>query len=150
MSSRIAVAVMAALLLLYIALVAQRAWLLLVSGDPVGVAMGAVLVVLPVIAIWALARELWFGVRAEQLGRRLEAEGELPDDLVAVRPSGRVVREDGDALFPRFKADVESAPDDWRAWYRLGIVYDAAGDRRRARAAARTAIRLERGRGQQS
>ena len=69
MSSRIAVAVMAALLLLYIALVAQRAWLLLVSGDPVGVAMGAVLVVLPVIAIWALARELWFGVRAEQLGR---------------------------------------------------------------------------------
>ncbi|HBU42427.1 MAG TPA: hypothetical protein DEB57_06045, partial [Microbacterium sp.] len=82
--------------------------------------------------------------------RRLEAEGELPDDLVAVRPSGRVVRADGDALFPRFKADVESAPDDWRAWYRLGIVYDAAGDRRRARAAARTAIRLERGRGQQS
>jgi len=150
MSSRIAVAVMAALLLLYIALVAQRAWLLLVSGDPVGVAMGAVLVVLPVIAIWALAWELWFGVRAEQLGRRLEAEGELPDDLVAVRPSGRVVRADGDALFPRFKADVESAPDDWRAWYRLGIVYDAAGDRRRARAAVRTAIRLERGRGQQS
>ena len=108
MSSRIAVAVMAALLLLYIALVAQRAWLLLGSGDPVGVAMGAVLVVLPIIAIWALARELWFGVRAEQLGRRLEAEGELPDDLVAVRPSGRVVRADGDALFPRFKADVES------------------------------------------
>ena len=145
MSSRIAVAVMAALLLLYIALVAQRAWLLLISGDPIGVAMGAALVVLPVIAVWALGRELWFGVRAEQLGRRLEAEGELPDDLVAVRPSGRVMRSDGDALFPRFKADVEEAPDDWRAWYRLGIVYDAAGDRRRARAAVRTAIRIERG-----
>ncbi|QPE05400.1 hypothetical protein IT882_04935 [Microbacterium schleiferi] len=145
MSSRIAVAVMAALLLLYIVLVAQRAWLLLISGDPIGVAMGAALVVLPVIAVWALGRELWFGVRAEQLGRRLEAEGELPDDLVAVRPSGRVMRSDGDALFPRFKADVEEAPDDWRAWYRLGIVYDAAGDRRRARAAVRTAIRIERG-----
>ena len=50
----------------------------------------------------------------------------------------------------RFKADVENAPDDWRAWYRLGIVYDAAGDRRRARAAVRTAIRLERGRGVQN
>ena len=145
MSSRIAVAVMAALLLLYIVLVAQRAWLLLISGDPIGVAMGAALVVLPVIAVWALGRELWFGVRAEPLGRRLEAEGELPDDLVAVRPSGRVMRSDGDALFPRFKADVEEAPDDWRAWYRLGIVYDAAGDRRRARAAVRTAIRIERG-----
>ena len=145
MSSRIAVAVMAALLLLYIVLVAQRAWLLLISGDPIGVAMGAALVVLPVIAVWALGRELWFGVRAEQLGRRLEAEGELPDDLVAVRPSGRVMRSDGDALFPRFKADVEEAPDDWRAWYRLGVGYDAAGDRRRARAAVRTAIRIERG-----
>lgn len=144
MSSRIAVGVMAALLLLYIVLVAQRAWLLLVSGDPVGVAMGAVLVVLPVIAVWALGRELWFGVRAEQLGRRLEAEGGVPDDLVTVRPSGRVLREDGDALFPRFKDDVERAPGDWRAWYRLGIVYDAAGDRRRARAAIRTAIRIER------
>ena len=53
MSSRIAVAVMAALLLLYIALVAQRAWLLLVSGDPVGVAMGAVLVVLPETVVFA-------------------------------------------------------------------------------------------------
>jgi len=144
MSSRIAVGVMAALLLLYIALVAQRAWLLLISGDPIGVAMGAVLLVLPVIAVWALGRELWFGVRAEQLGRRLEAEGGVPDDLVAVRPSGRVVREDGDALFPRFKADAEDSPGDWRVWYRLGVVYDAAGDRRRARAAVRAAIRLER------
>lgn len=144
MSSRIAVAVMAALLLLYIVLVAQRAWLLLISGDPVGITMGAVLVVFPLIAAWALGRELWFGVRAEQLGRRLDAEGALPDDLVATRPSGRVLREEGDALFPRFQAEVETSPEDWRAWYRLGIIYDAAGDRRRARAAVRTAIALER------
>jgi cytochrome c-type biogenesis protein CcmH/NrfG len=143
MSARIGVAVMAVLLALYIVLVAQRAWLLLTSGDPVGVLMGAGLVVLPLIAAWAVGRELWFGVRAEQLARRLSSEGALPADEVAVRPSGRVVREDADAVFPAYRAAVEARPDDWRAWYRLGVAYDAAGDRRRARDAVRRAIRLE-------
>lgn len=143
MTARIGVAVMAALLALYIVLVGQRAWLLIASGDPVGIAMGIGLIVLPIIAAWALGRELWFGVRAQQLGRRLESEGGLPADEVELRPSGRVRREDGDALFPAYRDDVESHPDDWRAWYRLGLAYDAAGDRRRAREAVRTAIRLE-------
>lgn len=144
MSARIGVAVMAVLLGLYIVLVAQRAWLLLVSGDPIGVAMGIALVVLPVIAAWALGRELWFGVRAEQLGRRLAAEGALPSEEIAVRPSGRAVRAEADALFPAYRADAEANPEDWRAWYRLGLAYDASGDRRRAREAVRRAIRLER------
>ena len=43
MSTRIGVAAMAALLALYIALVAQRAWLLLTSGQPIGVVMGIAL-----------------------------------------------------------------------------------------------------------
>ncbi|WP_019180578.1 tetratricopeptide repeat protein [Microbacterium yannicii] len=143
MSARIGVAVMAVLLALYIVLVGQRAWLLLLSEDPVGIAMGIGLIVLPILAAWALVRELLFGVRAQQLGRRLEAEGTTPDDEVALRPSGRIVREDGDALFPAYRAAVEADPDDWRGWYRLGLAYDAAGDRRRAREAVRTAIRLE-------
>jgi hypothetical protein len=143
MTARIGVAVMAVLLALYIVLVAQRAWLLLTSGEPIAIAMGVGLVVLPMVAAWALARELWFGVQAERLARRLEAEGGLPEEEVGVRPSGRVLREDGDAVFPAHRADVEAHPDDWRAWYRLGLAYDAAGDRRRARAAVRQAIRIE-------
>ena len=145
MTARIGVAVMAVLLALYIALVAQRAWLLLTSGEPIGIAMGIGLVVLPIIAAWALWRELWFGVRAERLARRLETEGGLPEESVGVRPSGRVLREDADAVFPAYRADVEAHPGDWRAWYRLGLAYDAAGDRRRARAAVRQAIQLETG-----
>jgi cytochrome c-type biogenesis protein CcmH/NrfG len=143
MTARIGVAVMAVLLALYIVLVAQRAWLLLTSGEPIAIAMGVGLVVLPILAAWALGRELWFGVRAQTLGRRLETEGGLPAESVAVRPSGRVMREDGDAVFPAYRADVEAHPDDWRAWYRLGLAYDASGDRRRAREAVRQAIRLE-------
>lgn len=145
MNARIGVGVMAALLLLYIILVAQRAWLLLVSGDGIGIAMGVALIVLPAIAVWALGRELWFGVRAEQLARRLEADGALPEETVSVTPSGRVVREDADAAFPRYRAEAEQHPEDWRAWYRLALAYDAARDRRRAREAVRRAIRLEAG-----
>lgn len=145
MSARIGVAVMAAALALYIVLVGQRAVIFLASGDPVGVAMGVALIVLPLIAVWALGRELWFGARAQRLGRLLEDEDALPDVDVAVRPSGRIVRSEGAVLFPQFRDDVTAHPDDWRAWYRLGLAYDAAGDRRRAREAVRTAIRLHKG-----
>jgi cytochrome c-type biogenesis protein CcmH/NrfG len=143
MSARIGVAIMAAVLVLYILLAGQWAWLLLTSGDLLAVSMGAALVVLPAIGLWAVAREIWFGVRAERLGRTLEHEGGLPDDEVLVRPSGRVIRSEGEAVFPRYRAEAEAHPDDWRAWYRLGLAYDAAGDRKRAREAIRTAIRLD-------
>lgn len=144
MSARVGVAVMAALLALYIVLVGWRAVQLVQTGEPVGVAMGVALIVLPLIAAWALGREVWFGVRAERLARRLEAEGGLPEDVVATTPSGRVSRADAEAVFPRYRADVEQHPDDWRAWFRLSLAYDAAGDRTRARHAAREAIRRER------
>ena len=39
---------------------------------------------------------------------------------------------------------MEAAPEDWRAWFRLGLAYDASGDRRRARKAIIRAISLER------
>ncbi|MCT9821515.1 tetratricopeptide repeat protein [Microbacterium sp. W1N] len=144
MSTRIGVAVIAAVLLLYIVLVGQRSWLLLTSGDGVGIAMGVALIVLPLIAIWALWREIAFGVRAEALGRRLEQEDALPPEQLDVKASGRPIRDEAAALFPAYREVVEQHPDDWRAWYRLGLVYDGAGDRRRARQAVRTAIGLER------
>lgn len=143
MRTRVAVAVMTVLLLLYIVLAGQRAVILLTSGDGVAVAMGLALIVLPLIALWAIGRELWFGVRAQKLGETLDAEGGLPEEEIEVRPSGRATRDDADALFPTYRADVEAHPADWRAWYRLGLAYDAAGDRRRARAAVRNAIALE-------
>jgi Flp pilus assembly protein TadD len=40
------------------------------------------------------------------------------------------------------RAQAEAAPEDWRSWYRLALAYDAAGDRTRARAAARHALAL--------
>ena len=111
------------------------------EAKPIAIAMGVALFILPLIAVWGIARELLFGRDAERLGRRLEAEGGMPAEEVATYTSGRVVRSEADALFPQYRAAVEANPDDWRTWYRLGLVYDGAGDRRRARTAIREAIR---------
>lgn len=138
------VAIIAVLLVLYIVLVGYRAVVLLGTGEPVGIAMGAALIVLPVLGVWALWREIAFGVGAERLGVRLEAEGGLPAEQVETRESGRPMRDAADELFPKYRDAAEEAPDDWRSWYRLGLVYDGAGDRRRARSAIRQAIRLAR------
>ena len=143
MSARIGVALMGLALLLYIVLVGQRALFFMTTGDPISIAMGVALIVLPLIAVWALGRELLFGRDAERLGKRLEQEDALPVEEVATRPSGRVERSEAEALFPRYRAAVEAAPEDWRTWYRLGLTYDAAGDRRRARGAIREAITRE-------
>lgn len=144
MRGRIAVIVMTVLLCLYLVLVGQRAVLFVLTGEPVAIAIGIALVVLPIIGAWALTREILFGVGADRLGRRLESEGGLPTEEFPARPSGRLDRDAVDAVFPQFRSAVEDAPGDWRSWYRLGLAYDGAGDRRRARAAIREAIRLAR------
>lgn len=138
------VVTMTAALALYFVFVGIRAVALLASGQPLAIVMGAALLVMPVIGVWALWREISFGRAATRLADRLENEGGLPGEQVETLPSGRPVREAADAVFPRYRAEVEADPSSWQAWMRLGIVYDACGDRKRARAAIREAISLER------
>jgi len=141
---KLGVVVMAALLVLYIWAVGRLAVTLILSGDAIAAVMGAALAVLPLLAVWGLVSEVLFGVRSERLMARLEHEGRLPEHSVPVRASGRPVREASDAAFPAYKAEVEASPESWQAWLRLGLAYDASGDRRRARHAVRRAIVLAR------
>jgi hypothetical protein len=128
----------------YLVLLAGRAVELLRSGEPVAVALGVGVLVLPLLGAWMLVATWRSGLAVQRLSRRLEAEGGLPDtsDLPR-RPSGRVDREAADAWFELRRAEVEKAPDDWRAWYRLAYAYDIAGDRKRARGVMRKAVELE-------
>lgn len=144
MKGRIAAWAMAVLLALYLVLVADRSVRLVATGEPVAIGLGVALIILPLIAAWALMRELLFGIRTERLVKYLEAEHNLPEDELPKRPSGRPDRAAADAEFDRYRAEVDAAPESWRAWFRLGLAYDASGDRRRARAALRRAIALNR------
>lgn len=144
MKARIATIVMAALLVLYLVFATNYAILLIASDQPLAKALGFALIVLPVIGAWVLAADLVFVVRGERLLARLGAEGGLPVDTLPRLPSGRADPAAADAEFPTYQAQVEADPGSWRAWLRLGLAYEASGDRRRARWATRKAIALDR------
>ena len=109
-------------------------------GQPDGVdrLLGAAVLVLPLIGIWVVVAEIRFGRAAQRLTDELGQSDEALE--LPRRPSGRVDRDAADAVFAEQRAVVQDDPQDWRGWYRLGEAYDAAGDRRRAREALRTAI----------
>ncbi len=142
MRARAIVAVLVAVLVVYFVLLGHRAWVLLASGEALLVALGLGVLALPVVGAVLVVAELRFGLATQRLGERLAAEGGLPGDDLPRRPSGRVERAAADAVFARRRDEAEAAPDDWRTWFRLGVAYDDAGDRRRAREALRKAIAL--------
>ena len=146
MSPRVAAFVVAAVLLVYLVLLGGRAMLMITSGQPVFIALGLAVFVLPVLGAVLVADQLRFGASTERLARRLHDEGRLPDvSHLPTRPSGRVERDAADAWFDEKQAELEAAPQDWRAWFALAQAYDLAGDRNRGRKAMRHAIELEKG-----
>jgi hypothetical protein len=130
------------LLVFYLVVSVQRSVLLMFDENLVAKAIGVAYLVLPVIGAWALVRELLFGARTERMAKVLEAEGGLPEDTLPRTPAGRIIREAADREFEKYRAEAEAAPEDWRSWFRLSCAYDAAGDRKRARASMRDAVRL--------
>ena len=135
-----------ALLALYVTLVASRAVLLMRTGEPVGVALGAGFAVLPVLAVWLVVREWRLAVDVQRMADELAADDALPVDDLPRSPAGRIDKVAARVAFAGARSDAEGNGGDWAAWYRLAFAYDAAGDRRRARESLRRASALHRGR----
>ncbi len=142
MNAKIGALVMTALTVLYVVLLGDKGFILIASGHLTGVVMGSVLLVLPAVGLVGIFFELRFGLRIERLAKSLISRGEYPEFNLDVRPSGRATRVSADAEFERFSRATQDSPETWSAWFALGMAYDAAGDRRRARAAMRRAIKL--------
>ncbi|MEH6780240.1 MAG: hypothetical protein V7618_01600 [Rhodoglobus sp.] len=145
MRTRIAAFVMVALLAIYLVFVINYATILIRTDETIVNVMGWALIVLPLIGFWALAAELFFIVRAQRLLATITDEGTVPDDVVELLPSGRPDPAAADLAFERYRVEAQAEPESWRAWLRLGLAYDASGDRGRARWATRRAIALSRG-----
>ncbi|MDX6299340.1 MAG: hypothetical protein QOF53_554 [Nocardioidaceae bacterium] len=142
MRTKATIAVLVVVLAFYAALIGFKGVALLASGVLVGQLLGLALLVMPVLGLFVVWREIEFGRRTAALARTLDAEGGLPVDDLPRRPSGRPDRRAAQDLFERMREQAEASPEDWRSWFRLSLAYDAAGDRTRARAAARHAIAL--------
>lgn len=134
----LAAVAMTALLGLYAAYVGQRAFAFMATGEPVGVAMGIGLLVMPIIGLWWLALEWRLSAAVQRMGDELVATGRLPVPDEARGADGRVGRramgsEELEAAFETARLEAQARPDDWDAWFQVGFAYDASGDRRMAR-----------------
>jgi hypothetical protein len=137
------VAVLVAVLGVYFVLLGERALVLIEAPQLLAKVLGGALLVLPFLGAGLIAAELRFGLAADRLATQLDDPDSTGGDLPR-RPSGRIDRKAAEAVYEVRRAEVEGAPSDWRPWLRLGLAYDDAGDRRRARAAVRRAIELHR------
>ena len=142
MTSKAFAYVMGLLTLMYCYLLGSQAFAMIGTGIWVGVAMGILLLLFPVVGLALTIREFVFGSSVERLGRRIEAAGKWPVFDLEIRPSGRPTKASAAKEFERQKKIVEANPDDYLSWFALGLAYDAAGDRRRAREAMRKALKL--------
>ena len=131
---------MAILVLLYVVLLGQQGYLFLIQDNLVSKIIGLSILVLPFFGFWGILRELRFGLQVEKLGKTLEDEKGWPSFEFSLRPSGRAVKSEALLEFEKFKVAAEQDPSNWRKWFALGLIYDACGDRKRARMAMRKAI----------
>lgn len=141
MKNKIAVVLLTGLTLLFAMLAVWSAVGFIVADNWIANALGFAVIAIVVFGLWALVREIRFGAHTEKLARILETEGMLPEDNLP-RIRGRIDRSAADADFENYRAETEADPENWRSWYRLGLAYDASGDRKRARAALRDAITM--------
>ncbi|WP_370493565.1 hypothetical protein [Mycobacterium sp. pW045] len=131
-------------LLMYLVFLGRTAVLLIGSGSAPAIGMGLALLIMPFIGLWAMVATLRDGFAHQRLSRLIAADGmELDAGALPRRPSGRIERDAADALFRTVRDELDAEPDDWRRWYRLARAYEFAGDRRRAREAMKTAVRLQ-------
>jgi hypothetical protein len=135
-----------AVLVLVSSAMAVTGFSLLASGELIQIGIGIGVLLLVVVGVVLVAGEVQLGAASARLAKQLDAEGGLPYDPPDVRrlPSGRLDKADADRVFRERRSEVEAAPDDWRAWWRLAAAYGDARDPRRGRRALRTAVSLER------
>lgn len=140
--TKVGVAALTLLLLFFAVIAVYSAVGFILAPQPVAKAIGVAVLAVVAVGMWTLWRELRFGLLSERMAAILAAEGNLPADDLPRSPGGRIDRAAADAQFETYRIEAEAAPQSWRAWYRLGLAYDASGDRRRARGAIHTAGRL--------
>lgn len=141
MSTKIWVLVMSFLTAVYLVLLGGRGIILISDANWIAKAMGILILVFPILGIWALFMELRFGLAAQNLVIRARIQG-VPELVVELRPSGKAVKQSALIAFEGAKLITEADPENWSSWVRLSEGYDASGDRKRARSSMRHAILL--------
>ena len=142
MKGKLSAAVMGVLTLVYVALLANTGFKLLGMESAIAKAMGTLILVFPILAIWLTFMEFRFAVRLEKLTDRIVAAGDFPVLDFEYRPSGRATKASAAIVFEEYAKKVAADEGNYLNWFAIGLAYEAAGDRRRARSAMRRALKL--------
>jgi hypothetical protein len=142
MSTKLWIGAMTAMSVLYLGLMLQRGIVLIIDPSWMVKALGLALLLLPLFAFWAIAKEIGFGLASERLARKIP-ESSFDDLGLEYRPSGRATKESAEVAFERIQKSL-ARDETWQNWFLAGVTYEANSDRKRARAAIRKAIELER------
>jgi cytochrome c-type biogenesis protein CcmH/NrfG len=145
MRGKYSAVLMGLLTLVYVGLLANTGWKLVLLESPTAKLMGALILVFPLVALWLTVVEFRFGFQIEKLSKQIEAQGNWPQLDFELRPSGRPTKDSAAKVFEQVSKKVATDEGSYLNWFALGLAYDASGDRRRARAAMRRALKLSRG-----
>lgn len=116
---------------------------MLLLGDTVVFMMGVALIILALIASWALIVELKFGFESNKLINRYLDEGREPVAWsLATTSSGRILPKIAVQERDKMREAEALSPEDWRIKLELGFLEAAAGKKPLGRKATREAIEL--------
>ncbi|MDN5901335.1 MAG: hypothetical protein L0H74_14900 [Brachybacterium sp.] len=109
------------------------AWGFVRAGTALGYGLALGIGILLLLTIWVTWREMLFGLGSGRLAHQYE-------------PLPEADEEDPRAEFEAARTAIQDgAENDWHAWFRLALAYDALRDRKGARMATRRAIAEHRG-----
>lgn len=104
------------------------AWGFVRAGGLIGWGLALGVTILLALTVWVTWREMLFGLASGRLAEAYEP------------PAGAIATNAREEFEAARTAIREQGEDDWRAWFRLALAYDALRDRRAAREATRRAI----------
>ncbi len=141
MLTKIWLAVIVAITLLYAFLLFERGVVLIQDGQPIAIAMGLAILIFPLLAVATIFFEIRFGIMLSKLEKILQAS-DISTPKYRLLLSGRAEKESAQEVFAQLKQSIEEDETNYLNWYLLADCYDKLGDRKRARAAARKAISM--------
>ncbi|GAA1315303.1 hypothetical protein [Brachybacterium tyrofermentans] len=124
------------------------AWGFVRAGSALGYGLALGIVILLGLTVWVTWREVLFGIGAGDLARRYEppADADAEDPRAEFEAARTAVQVAGEQSGGEQGGGEQNdgahhgGEQDWTAWFRLALAYDALRDRKGARMATRRAI----------
>lgn len=140
----IAAVLVTLLLAVFMWAAAVRLAAMIATGHPLMIAIAVAVALVLIAVLYAIYSEWRTAMTVSTMSREFERDGLLVVDDLPRSPGGRIDRTIADEQFVTIREQAQDNPNDPVALYNLAFAYDASGDRKRARATLRAAVKAYR------